>query len=48
MFISTGCLFDKKPCIKGKCILGGLLCSLNNEFCDYFNNTKIIDFKEKK
>lgn len=41
------CLFAQKPCPKRKCILGNLLCRLNSEFRDYFNNTKIIDFKEK-
>lgn len=43
----ANCLFARKPCSDGKCILGSLLCRLNSEFRDYFNNTKIKDFKEK-
>lgn len=45
--VSTNCLFARKPCSDGKCILGSLLCRLNSEFRDYFNNTRIKDFKEK-
>lgn len=45
--VPAGCLFARKPCSDGKCILGSLLCRLNSEFTDYFNNTKIKDFKEK-
>lgn len=39
------CLFGRKPCEKGKCILGSLLCQLNTEFIQYFKNTKIKSFK---
>ncbi len=43
----ANCLFNRKPCLKGKCILGNLLCRLNSEFLDYFTNTQIKNFKEK-
>ncbi len=41
------CIFGRQPCSKRTCILGSLLCNLNTEFSTYFNNTKIINFKEK-
>jgi len=40
----TTCLFNKSACKPKPCIMGGLISKINNEFVDYFTNTKISDF----
>jgi Rrf2 family protein len=43
-----GCLSGKPACSSGKCVLGGLLQSINRQVFQYFSQTSLADLAEEK
>ncbi len=41
MPIDKACIYEHPLCDKKKCVFGGLLCKINDEFINHFENTKI-------
>ncbi len=41
MPIDKACIYENPLCDKKKCVFGGLLCRVNDEFIKHFNDTKI-------
>ena len=37
------CIYENPLCDKKKCVFGGLLCKVNDDFLNHFNNTSIAD-----
>lgn len=44
-FRPSSCLLNRQNC-EHKCLLGGLISSLNTQVEEYFKNTKLIAYKE--
>jgi len=43
-FRPSGCLLSRKPCDSGKCIMGDLIKSLNEQVEHYFSEKKLSEF----
>ncbi len=41
MPVDKACIYENPLCDKKKCVFGGLLCKVNDEFIKHFENTKI-------
>jgi len=37
------CIYENPLCDKKKCVFGGLLCKINDDFLNYFKQTSIAD-----
>lgn len=41
--VDKACIYENPLCDKKKCVFGGLLCKVNDEFLSHFNKTSIGD-----
>ena len=41
--LDNGCIYQNALCDRKKCVFGGIICQLNEKFCEYFNKTSIGD-----
>lgn len=40
---NKACIYENPQCDKKKCVFGGLLCKINDDFLNYFKQTSISD-----
>jgi Rrf2 family protein len=42
----SACLFEREPCNREKCLMGGLLAKVNRELRTYLSGTRVADLRE--